>query len=512
MFERSCRFLCSSSPDLVRRSSPAEHYQAELERELVVKPSSSIEIDLAFRPDGLRRITAYMDYPSASFFRPNSAEQRSVCQDASLNFLWLTGKSCNPTTFSQIQRGHQRGVSGSAPLKELREYVRLEKGLDRGLEKQEYEPSFWTWAHGFLKEDPAAVLGREDSVAGTIRDKIHNRIRIINLGAEQSATRAKLNRQLDVSRYGIVDFTFQKQTAVDRTLQQDRLAAHQAQAESFRSAPGPNAGILDAEFEAFQAGYGLEAGYPDPQYFSNGPQAQLFQSNASQPQLPNWASDFQNLHLNEAQASPTRQFQFRQHAPLQRTAPGGWHQDFMRQQGQSSPYQPQQQQRPASGWAYGYTGGLMPQNNTTLSPIAQQKQPERHVEADLDEAAFERAFEAATSEIQQSEKQGLQQDTKLSQDMYGGLSPETEWWLDHNRIGSDRILDEAQEEEKDQNEHDEADELARTAGQLLENVKGDHSQKFQESNFLSLMRQLRDKEVRVEGDKLVDVSIPSSSS
>ena len=154
----------------------------------------------------------------------------------------------------------------------------------------------------------------------------------------------------------------------------------------------------------------------------------------------------------------------------------------------------------------------MPQNNTILSPIAQQNQPERHVEADLDEAAFERAFEATRSEIQQSEKQGLQQDTKLSQDMYGGLSPETEGWLDHNRIGSDRILDEVQEKEKDQNEHDEADELARTAGQLLENVKGDQSQKFQESNFLSLMRQLRDKEVRVEGDKLVDVSIPSSSS
>ena len=77
----------------------------------------------------------------------------------------------------------------------------------------------------------------------------------------------------------------------------------------------------------------------------------------------------------------------------------------------------------------------MPQNNTILFPIAPQRQPERHVEADLDEAAFERAFEAARSEIQQSEKQELQQDTNLSQDMYGGLSPETERWLDHNRIG-----------------------------------------------------------------------------
>ena len=50
-----------------------------------------------------------------------------------------------------------------------------------------------------------------------------------------------------------------------------------------------------------------------------------------------------------------------------------------------------------------------------------------------------------------------------------------------------------------------ADELSRTAGQLLDNLKHEQSQKFQQSNFLALMRQLRDKEVRVEGDKMVDV-------
>ena len=53
---------------------------------------------------------------------------------------------------------------------------------------------------------------------------------------------------------------------------------------------------------------------------------------------------------------------------------------------------------------------------------------------------------------------------------------------------------------------DDADALANTANQLLENVKNDQSIKFQQSNFLSLMRQLRDREVHVEGDKIVDVS------
>ena len=55
-----------------------------------------------------------------------------------------------------------------------------------------------------------------------------------------------------------------------------------------------------------------------------------------------------------------------------------------------------------------------------------------------------------------------------------------------------------------------ADELSRTAGHLLDNLKNESSLKFQQSNFLALMRQFRDKEVRVEGDKIVNVSAPSS--
>ena len=134
-----------------------------------------------------------------------------------------------------------------------------------------------------------------------------------------------------------------------------------------------------------------------------------------------------------------------------------------------------------------------------------------HVEDTFDQAAFEKAFEAATAESQQSEKAELQHDATANQDLYTGLSPETESWMDQTRIGADRISDEAQQTEKHHDDHDEADELARTAGQLLENVRTDQSQKFRESNFLSLMRQLRDREVRVEGDKLVDVSIPSTT-
>jgi len=240
-----------------------------------------------------------------------------------------------------------------------------------------------------------------------------------------------------------------------------------------------------------------------------------FQSNSQQHPNPpsNWASGFQNLNLGGPQSSPIPQSQFHHHAPLQRSKPSGWQEDFLRHQNQSSAYPLQQQQGPAVNRAYGYVGGIIPQQDTMLSPIAQQKQPERQVDDIYDEAAFERAFENARSEMH------LQQtDTQLDQDLYrteeAGRklnSTEDDTWRDHHCIGSDRILEEAEENKDKSNDETDADELARTAGLLLENVKDDQSRKFQESSFLALMRQLRDKEIRVEGDKLVDVSMPSST-
>jgi hypothetical protein len=50
------------------------------------------------------------------------------------------------------------------------------------------------------------------------------------------------------------------------------------------------------------------------------------------------------------------------------------------------------------------------------------------------------------------------------------------------------------------------EELARTAGALLDSVSHDTSTKFQESVFLQLMRRIRDHEVRVEGEHFVEVS------
>jgi hypothetical protein len=107
----------------------------------------------------------------------------------------------------------------------------------------------------------------------------------------------------------------------------------------------------------------------------------------------------------------------------------------------------------------------------------------------FDEPAFEAAFAEARAEVETFENELSQQgETTISGEIVGSV-----------RIGSDTIPSQL-------DGVDESDELAKTAGQLLDSVRHDQSQKFKESNFLALMRQLRDREVTVEGDEFRQVS------
>ena len=56
----------------------------------------------------------------------------------------------------------------------------------------------------------------------------------------------------------------------------------------------------------------------------------------------------------------------------------------------------------------------------------------------------------------------------------------------------------------------ENDELARTAGMLVDSVREEVNPKFKNSQFLGLMRQLRDGEVVVDGNKMVDAGEANS--
>ena len=63
-----------------------------------------------------------------------------------------------------------------------------------------------------------------------------------------------------------------------------------------------------------------------------------------------------------------------------------------------------------------------------------------------------------------------------------------------------------EEQQQEQPPMNDEDEMAVTAGRLLERVADNTSEKFQNSQFFQLMRKLRDHEVRVEEDKIVQVS------
>lgn len=153
-------------------------------------------------------------------------------------------------------------------------------------------------------------------------------------------------------------------------------------------------------------------------------------------------------------------------------------------------------------------GFAMPASNFGISTngypiLAAEQQPEIQPKDMFNEEAFEKAFDAAHLELQDQHTSAQQQGT-VEESQPTGVSAAIEESMDY-RIGSDRIVDDdiSRQERSDAQE---ADELARTAGHLLENVKHDQSAKFRGSNFLSLMRQLRDKEVKVEGANIVQVS------
>ncbi|KAF2272606.1 uncharacterized protein EI97DRAFT_452956 [Westerdykella ornata] len=425
---------------------------------------------------------------------------------------------------------------------------------------------------------------------------------------------------------------FQKHTSVDRTLQQDRLTSRQSPIQGFRSAPGPNAGILDPEFDAFQAGRSgpppLQHGLP---FHSPPAVAPQF---AQVPQTPDWASDFQRLNISHPQPLPIQQHRSQPAS----SAPAAWHKNFLRQQAPAAQAPIQQQsmfggipRQTTMGWTgpsfqhtstYGVMGGV---------PLSETAQGKQRVEEDVslyDDAAFERAFEQAHRDamlevdeqwkyealprqgdedpvlrslpeplylmmkIAETARQNgltstgdlldrlemLEQTTQIGHECLPVVVQGLKYWLDHGVTGQDpaskafvenlegllqslneRIMSEyplqtqtgvlngpqswqefvnslplqdrslytrdslpapdthqpVEEQQKTEQQfpRNDNDELAVTAGKLLERVADNQSEKFQKSQFLELMRRLRDREVVVQGDKMVEVSsTPCSTS
>lgn len=417
---------------------------------------------------------------------------------------------------------------------------------------------------------------------------------------------------------------FQKHTTVDRTLQQDRLIGRQSPAQGFRSSPGPNAGALDSEFEAFQAlrpGPSQDFQHFAPQFAP--PPPQQF---AQAPQLPDWASDFQRLNIT----NPAPQV-LQQHRPQAANAPSAWHQDFMRQQ-TPVPQAPVMQQNTYGGMSGYNMGGFAGQSfmqtpNFQAAPVSGTLQGNQYAQEAIpafDEAAFEQAFDQAQqdmfaeAEAEQRRAESAQANPEvLGLDRSGEMDPlliriretrpavysaiqvwsetglgrteeavsflenmnrleqsgdlvqdanEAKWIVDslqrivdrdapqEVKTGAEKLItainerlmsqypltarvpmseeriwgeleaagymrspelqhvEQEPEKKEEQPRVNDDDEMAETAGRLLERVADNTSEKFQNSQFLELMRRLRDREVRVEEDKIVEVNEQTTAS
>jgi len=161
-------------------------------------------------------------------------------------------------------------------------------------------------------------------------------------------------------------------------------------------------------------------------------------------------------------------------------------------------------------------------------PATQSKGKEAVTEQ-FDEAAFERAFDMAIEDMAVDDAMGdesafgdpaimfaeeaatiskaaqmSQESHQLNQNDVLESQHDLHQPLDINNhyLPEEPIVQEQRESNQSTREDDDA--LAATAQELLEKVEHNQTDKFRNSQFLGLMRKLRDREVKVEGDKMVE--------
>lgn len=213
---------------------------------------------------------------------------------------------------------------------------------------------------------------------------------------------------------------FKSHTSADRTLQQDRLVSRQQPGQGFRS-HDPRAGILDPEFEAFQAGQPSAAfagpAFPAHDQFRHftAPQSShnVGPSHVGPSQSPAWAADFQNLHIGHG--TPQPQLQLRQNQ--------GWANQFQQSNGKSpmaSGYassSKQYQPSPMYGMNRSHMGGFA---HAQFQAPLQESQVMQSQKEDFDEAAFDAAFDAAMEDAFQAQEQTMEPAKNLdAEDMPG---------------------------------------------------------------------------------------------
>jgi hypothetical protein len=288
--------------------------------------------------------------------------------------------------------------------------------------------------------------------------------------------------------------------------------------KGFRSSKFPESSVLEAEFEAFQAAPAFAGEFSGYEALESETARNPLIRDLPEPNLPSWALDFQALQVNEFQTSPLSSSEFREQAPLHLTFHKGRHPQFARQGSPALVAQESHRQtqvrapvRRINEIDYNIINHSY---NSTPTPGLHNIQSGHQMEELFDDDALRQAFDAAEQsidELAEVPQQGFQlhaQDAVTDQDpeiLTNGLASRLSLG---NVLGSERILENTSKAEhvaRDENE------LARTAGELLDKFKYEKNPKFENSSFLTLMRQLRDREVHVEGDRLVDVSSAQDS-
>ncbi|KAK7203152.1 hypothetical protein BZA70DRAFT_83296 [Myxozyma melibiosi] len=263
----------------------------------------------------------------------------------------------------------------------------------------------------------------------------------------------------------------QKHAGADRSLQQDRFgsSSSSSSAAGFRSRDQQHDGqahALDAQFSSFVAQQG---GNPD-----------LVAREFSHLSIAQQQQQQQQRHLQAIFEQEQAQFHHQQQQHPQQSMES-WHQDFMQFLEQPAPALSQQQPIMSS----------QQQPMTTPTPYMPtfSAMPTTGMYNNFAYNNTEQAYEPAHLQQQQQ---------KVFDDAFDQIEQETA-----TTTSSQTVQDEPVQTAKPEVDDDD-DGLSAVAGDLLQSLRDNQSQKFKESTFLALMRRLRDKEVVVQGNKMVE--------
>ncbi|KAK6529213.1 hypothetical protein TWF281_008396 [Arthrobotrys megalospora] len=258
-------------------------------------------------------------------------------------------------------------------------------------------------------------------------------------------------------------------TSFDRSLQQDRFRSQPASSQ-FRQ----QSHLIPQQHDEFEQFLSTSPG--PSQTLRTRPSLQNFAAPPSPAlQQAGWATDFQRLQI----ATPP---------PVQTHQPvaTGWGAEFLSQLNASPAPSISQQKAPVGSSFMGMNTGYMPM--TSMHSYEPLQSNHVDTKASYTDAEFDQMFEEAAT---------------LQSDVMDFPQREVPNPL-QNTVPQPEDVKEDVKEEQDKS-RDDADELARTAGQLVDTLSQDTSRKFQESQFVALMRKLRDKTVKVEDGKMVEV-------